>query len=219
MIDVYSWTTGNARKVYIMLEETGLAYTAHPVNIGKGDQFKPEFLKISPNNKIPAIVDQDGPGGTPYSMFESGAILMYLADKTGQLMPADPVGRYQTIQWSMFQMGDVGPIFGQAGHYVDKTRGPEHAVAREHFVEDARRLMRVIDGRLSDNDYIVGPDFTIADILIWSWCREPEKRGLNADDHPNFKRWFATIAARPSIAAVDEVCEEIRAGRDARRDP
>jgi len=189
------------------------------VNIGKGDQFKPEFLKISPNNKIPAIIDQDGPGGEPYPMFESGAILMYLADKTGKFMPADPVARYHTIQWSMFQMADVGPIFGQAGHYVDKAGGAEHAVAREHFVEDAKRLMRVIDKRVADNDYIVGPEFTIAALLIWSWCREPEKRGLDADDYPNFKRWFAAIAARPTITAVDKVCEEIRAGRDVRRNP
>lgn len=217
MIDVYSWTTGNARKVYIMLEECGLSYHAHPVNIGKGDQFKPEFLKISPNNKIPAIVDRDGPGGAPYSMFESGAILMYLADKTGKFLPADPVGRYTTIQWAMFQMGDVGPMFGQAGHYTEKAKGPEHAAARAHFIEDANRLMGVLEGQLSKNDYIAGKDFTIADMLVWPWCREPEVRGLSHDPYPALKAWFAKIAARPSIAAVNAVCEEIRAGREARR--
>lgn len=217
MIDVYSWTTGNARKVYIMLEETGLAYHAHPVNIGKGEQFKPEFLKIAPNNKIPAIIDQDGPGGAPYSMFESGAILMYLADKTGKLLPTDPVQRYQTIQWAMFQMGDVGPIFGQAGHYCEKAGGDEHKVARDHFVGDAERLMRVIDARLAASDYMVGEEFTIADILLWPWCREPEKRGLSHDDFSNLKRWFAQIGARPSIAAVDALCKEVRAGREVRR--
>jgi len=217
MIDIYSWTTGNARKVYIMLEECGLSYTAHPINIGKGDQFKPDFLKISPNNKIPAIIDQDGPGGAPYSMFESGAILMYLADKTGRFLPADARARYTTLQWVMLQMGDVGPIFGQAGHYNDKATGPEHAHARKHFGDDGLRLMAVLDKRLSESPYLAGDDITIADFLTWPWCREPESRGLNHDDFPAVKAWFAKIGARPSIAAVNELCEEVRAGREVRR--
>ena len=156
MIDVYSWTTGNARKVYIMLEETGLDYRVHPVDITKDDQFKPDFLAISPNNKIPAIIDRDGPGGTPYALCESGAILMYLADKTGRFLPADPMGRSLVIQWLMFQMGDLGPMFGQAGHFMSRKDQPGMAPALAHFTKGAKRLMRVVDGRLGDNAYLGG---------------------------------------------------------------
>ncbi|MFM2130313.1 MAG: hypothetical protein RL477_1859, partial [Pseudomonadota bacterium] len=156
-------------------------------------------------------------GGAPYSLFESGAILMYLADKTGKFMPVDPAARYATIQWAMFQMGDLGPMFGQAGHYTEKANGPEHARAREHFVGDALRLMAVLDKQLSQNEYVAGREFTIADMLVWPWCREPESRGLNHDDYPAVKAWFAKIGARSSIAAVNALCEEVRAGREARR--
>ncbi|MEE8283491.1 MAG: glutathione S-transferase N-terminal domain-containing protein [Alphaproteobacteria bacterium] len=215
MIDVYSWATGNARKIYIMLEETGLDYRVHPVNISTGDQFKPDFLAISPNNKIPAIIDRDGPGGGPYALCESGAILMYLADKSGRFLPADPVGRSTVIQWLMFQMGDVGPMFGQAGHFVSRKDRPGMGPALTHFVEDANRLMRVIDGRLADNAYIAGEDFTIADIAIFPWCQDSEKRGIRADDYANFKRWFDSIQTRPAVVKADEIAANLRATADA----
>ncbi len=212
MIDVHSWSTGNARKVYIMLEETGLPYRVHPVNISKGDQFKPEFLKISPNNKIPAIVDQDGPGGKPYALFETGAILMYLAHKTGRFLPADPAGRYSTIQWLMWQMSGLGPMFGQAGHFVGREDKPGMARGRAMFVAEAERLMRVLDARLAESEYVAGPDYTIADIAIYPWCQDAGKRGLRDEDYPNFMRWFGAVGARPAARKADEVAERVRKG-------
>jgi GST-like protein len=213
MIDVHSWTTGNARKVYIMLEECGLEFRVHPVNIGKGDQFKPAFLKIAPNNKIPAIIDQDGPGGAPYSLFETGAILMYLANKTGRFLPTDAVARYHTIQWLMWQMGDLGPMFGQTGHYINKAKDAALVQARDHFVGDAARLMRVLDKRFGETEYVAGTEYTIADIAIYPWCQEPAKRGLNHDDYPQFKRWFDQVGARAAVQKADQLCDDIRAGR------
>ena len=215
MIDVYSWATGNARKIYIMLEETGLDYRVHPVNISIGDQFKPEFLAISPNNKIPAIIDRDGPGGAPYALCESGAILMYLADKTGRFLPADPRGRSLVIQWLMFQMGGVGPMFGQAGHFSSRKDQPGMAPALAHFTEESRRLMRVIDGRLAEKAYFAGVDFTIADMAIFPWCQGCGKRGLRADDYPNFKRWFDAIQERPAVVRADEIAANLRATASA----
>jgi GST-like protein len=215
MIDVYSWATGNARKIYIMLEETGLDYRVHPVNISIGDQFKPDFLAISPNNKIPAIIDRDGPGGAPYALCESGAILMYLADKTGRFLPADPVGRSLVIQWLMFQMGGVGPMFGQAGHFSSRKDQPGMGPALAHFTEESRRLMRVIDGRLADNAYFAGVDFTIADMAIFPWCQGCGKRGIRADDYPNFKRWFDAIQERPAVVRADEIAANLRATASA----
>lgn len=212
MIDVYSWATGNARKVYIMLEETGLAYRIHPVNIGKGEQFDPAFLAISPNNKIPAIVDQDGPGGRPYSLFESAAILMYLADKTGRFLPAEPGGRYRTIQWSMWQIGGLGPMFGQAGHLVERQKRPGMARGRAIFVAEAERLMGVLERRLGESEYVAGPDYTIADMLIYPWCQLPEKRGIRHEDYPAFKRWFDTVGARAAVKKADEIAERVRKG-------
>jgi len=211
MIDIYSWTTGNARKVYIMLEETGLDYRVHPVNINKRDQFKPNFLVISPNNKIPAIIDQEGPGGTPYSMFESGAILMYLADKTGEFLPDEPMARSTVLQWLMFQMGDLGPMFGQAGHFVSRKNQPGMGPALTHFTEDADRLMWVIDGRLADNAYIAGDEYSIADMAIFPWCQDWGKRDLRGEDYPNFMGWFKRIQARPAIIKADEVSANLRA--------
>ncbi len=200
MIDLYSWTTPNGRKVHIMLEETGLAHRDHPIDIRKGDQFRPEFLNISPNNKIPAIVDQDGPGGQPLALFESGAILIYLAEKTGKLLPSDPAGRAATLQWLMFQMGGVGPMFGQANHFMQYAR-EKIPYAIERYGNEVKRLYGVMDRRLGDSAYIAGPDYTIADIAIWPWCLSPERRGVNHDDFPNVKRWFDAIHARPAVQA------------------
>ena len=172
MIDVYTWPTPNGHKVHIMLEETGLAYRVHAVDIGKGEQFKPDFLRISPNNKIPAMIDPDGPGGRPLALFESGAILFYLAEKTGRLIPRDPAARYETLVWLMFQMSGIGPMFGQVG-FFHKFAGKdfEDKRPRDRYVAEARRLLAVLDGRLEGRDWIMGEEYTIADIATFPWVR------------------------------------------------
>ena len=209
MIDVYSWATPNGHKVHIMLEETGLEYRVHPIDIGAGDQFKPEFLAISPNNKIPAIVDADGPGGQPLSLFESGAILIYLAEKTGQFLPADPRGRYATLQWLMFQMGGLGPMLGQTHHFrVYAPQQIEYAVNR--YTNEAKRLYGVMDKRLVASAYLAGDDYTIADIAAFPWTRSWQNQGLNLADFPNVKRWHEAIAARPAVQRGVEVLASAR---------
>ena len=205
-IELYTWPTPNGHKVHIMLEELGLDYNVHPVDIGAGDQFNPGFLKISPNNKMPAMVDRDGPDGKPYSLFESGAILMYLAEKTGQLMPADMAGRYRVIQWLMFQMGGIGPLLGQAHHF--RVYAPEQIdYAVERYTNEAGRLYAVMDRRLGESEYLAG-DYSIADIACFPWLRRPERQGQSHDDFPNLKRWFDTIAARPAVQRGVEVLAE-----------
>ena len=197
MIDLYAWPTPNGFKISILLEETGLPYRVIPVDIGKGDQFKPDFLKISPNNKMPAIVDADGPGGHPYPLFESGAILMYLAEKTGRFMPADVAGRYKVIEWLMFQMGGIGPMLGQAHHF--RRYAPEPIpYAVDRYTNEAKRLYGVLDRRLGEVEYMAG-DYSIADMATFPWLRKPEGQGQNIDDFPNVKRWFAAIDARPAV--------------------
>ena len=198
MIEVYSWATPNGHKVHVMLEECGLAYRAIPVNIGAGDQFKPEFLAISPNNKIPAIVDSDGPDGQPISLFESGAILLYLAAKTGRFLPDDTRGRYDTLQWLMFQMGGVGPMLGQAHHF--RIYAPEKLpYAIERYTNEAKRLYGVMDRRLAHTKYIAGAEYTIADIAIFPWLRSWKNQGIDWNDFPHLKGWFDEIAARPAV--------------------
>ena len=197
MIDLYTWPTPNGHKVHIMLEETGLPYKVIPIDINKGDQFDPAFLKISPNNKMPAMVDPDGPGGKPYAMFESGAILMYLAEKTGKFMPAETAARYRVIQWLMFQMGGVGPMLGQAHHF--RQYAPEKiAYAVDRYTREAGRLYGVLDRRLGQAEYLAG-DYSIADIAAFPWIRPYERQGQKLDDFPNLKRWFAAIDARPAV--------------------
>lgn len=198
MIQVYSWATPNGHKVHIMLEELGLAYQAHAVNIGAGDQFKPEFLAISPNNKIPAILDEDGPDGKPISLFESGAILLYLAGKTGRFLPEDVRGKYETLEWLMFQMGGVGPMLGQAHHFrIYAPEKIEYAVNR--YTNEAKRLYGVLDKRLADRAYVAGEDYTIADIAIWPWLRSWKNQGIELTDFPHVQRWFETIESRPAV--------------------
>lgn len=209
MIDLYSWTTPNGRKVHIMLEEMGLAHTDHPIDIRAGDQFTPDFLAISPNNKIPAIVDHDGPGGKPLTLFESGAILIYLAEKTGQFLPSDPVKRLVTLQWLMFQMGGVGPMFGQANHFMQYAK-EKIPYAIERYGNETKRLYNVMDKRLAENEYIAGDDYTIADMAIWPWCLSPDRRGVDHDDFPNVKRWFETINARPGVQKGLKVLDGIQ---------
>ncbi|NQV83178.1 MAG: glutathione S-transferase N-terminal domain-containing protein [Rhodospirillales bacterium] len=208
MIDLYTWPTPNGHKVHIMLEETGLPYTVFPINIGAGDQFDPDYLKISPNNKMPAIVDPDGPDGQPYSLFESGAILMYLAEKTGRFMPSEMAARYQVIQWLMFQMGGVGPMFGQAHHF--RQYAPEKIpYAIERYTNEAARLYGVLDRRLGEVEYLAG-DYSIADMATFPWTRSYERQGQNLDDFPNVKRWFEAINARPAVERALKVLAERR---------
>ena len=209
MIDVYSWATPNGHKVHIMLEETGLEYRVHPIDIGAGDQFKPEFLAISPNNKIPAIVDSDGPGGRPLSLFESGAILIYLAEKTGKFLPLDTAGRYAALQWLMFQMGGLGPMLGQTHHFrVYAPQQIEYAVNR--YTNEAKRLYGVMDTQLGKSAYLAGDDYTIADIAAFPWTRSWKNQGLELADYPNVKRWHEAIAARPAVQRGVEVLASAR---------
>ena len=209
MIDLYSWATPNGHKVHIMLEECGLAYKVHPIDIGVGDQFKPEFLKISPNNKMPAMVDQDGPGGKPMSMFESGAILLYLASKTGKFLPADIRDRWSTLQWLMFQMGGVGPMLGQAHHFRNYAQ-VKIPYAIDRYVNEANRIYGVIDRRLAQSPYIACDEYTIADMAIWPWLRLPDKQGVDKADFPHFCRWFDKIAARPAVQRGVLVLADLR---------
>jgi GST-like protein len=206
-IEVWTWPTPNGHKVHIALEELGLAYKVVPVNIGAGEQFRPEFLAITPNHRIPAIVDPEGPGGRPISLFESGAILIYLAEKAGRLIPADPAARYVCLQWLMFQMGGVGPMFGQYGHFHNYA--PEKIpYAMERYAKEVQRLHRVLDKRLADAPFLAGEDYSIADIATFPWLRFPERRGVNLDDFPHVKRWHDAIAARPAVQRGVEVLSE-----------
>jgi len=206
MIDLYTWPTPNGHKVHIMLEECGLEYNVHPINIGAGDQFKPEFLAISPNNKMPAMVDQDGPGGTPISVFESGAILIYLANKTGKFLPSladEPHAYYDVLQWLMFQMGGVGPMLGQSHHFnaYAPTRVPEEQIAygRARYINEAKRIYGVIDRRLKGREFIAADRYTIADMAIMPWLRDPAKQGVDINGFPEVERWRDAIWARPQV--------------------
>lgn len=207
MIDLYTWPTPNGHKIHIMLEETGLEYRVVPININKGDQFERSFLKISPNNKMPAMVDQDGPGHAPYSVFESGAILMYLADKTGQLLPADTRERFDVIQWLMFQMGTVGPMLGQAHHF--RVYAPETMqYSIDRYTKEANRIYGVLDRRLAEHEFLAGP-YSIADIAVWPWLRRPERQGVERGrDYPNVERWFKIIESRPAVQRGVQVLAE-----------
>jgi len=209
MIDIHSWATPNGHKVHIMLEECGLPYRVHAVDIGAGAQFEPDFLKISPNNKIPAIVDSDGPDGEPISLFESGAILLYLAGKTGRFLPADTRGRYQVLEWLMFQMGGVGPMLGQAHHF--RLYAPQKIpYAIERYTNEAKRLYGVMNRQLAKNKYIAGPEYSIADIAIFPWLRSWKNQGIAWNDHPHLKGWFDEIAARPAVKRGIEVLGNLR---------
>jgi GST-like protein len=209
MIDLYTWATPNGHKVHIMLEECGFAYTTHAVHIGRGDQFDPAFLAISPNNKIPAIVDRDGPGGQPAAVFESGAILIYLAEKTGRFLPASGSVRYAALQWLMFQMSAVGPMFGQCYHFrTDATQKIDYAIDR--FVNEARRLYGIMDRRLGESEYLAGDQYTIADMATYPWTHGIAKQGHDPGAYPNVARWQQTIAARPGVRRGVSVLKEQR---------
>jgi len=197
MIDLYTWTTPNGRKVSIMLEELGLPYRVHPINIGKDDQFKPEFIKINPNSKIPAIVDPDGPDGKPVAMMESGAILIYLADKTGKLLAKSGRARYEALQWLMFQMGGVGPMFGQTHHFLRAAK-EQVPYAIERYTKETRRLYGVLEGRLKEQEYLAG-EYSIADIATYPWVARHEWHKVDLADFPAVKRWYDAISARPAV--------------------
>ncbi|HEU5297318.1 MAG TPA: glutathione binding-like protein [Burkholderiaceae bacterium] len=209
MIEVYSWATPNGHKVHIMLEECALAYKVVAVDIGAGDQFRPEFLAISPNNKIPAITDPDGPDGGPISVFESGAILLYLAGKTGRFLPADTRGKYNVLQWLMFQMGNIGPMLGQAHHF--RIYAPEKiSYAVDRYTNEAKRLYRVMNDQLAKSRYIAGNAYTIADIAIFPWLRSWKNQGIEWGEFPHLKGWFDEIAARPAVVRGVEVLADRR---------
>jgi len=198
MIDLYSWTTPNGHKIHIMLEETGLPYRPHKVDIGSGAQFKPEFVAINPNSKIPAIVDQDGPDGRPITVFESGAILIYLAEKSGKFLPGQPRRRYDVLQWLMFQMASIGPMYGQAWHF--RSAAPERVpYAVDRYTNEVTRLLKVMEQRLKDSAYLGDSEYSIADIAAWPWVRNSEKIGQDMRDFPNVARWIADIHARPAV--------------------
>ena len=209
MIEVYSWPTPNGHKVHVMLEECGLPYRAIPVNIGAGEQFAPSFLAISPNNKIPALTDPDGPDGAPISVFESGAILLYLAGKTGRFLPEGTRQRYEVMQWLMFQMGGLGPMLGQAHHF--RIYAPENVpYAIERYTNEAKRLYSVLDRRLAKSRYVGGPAYSIADIAVFPWLRSWKQQGIDWNDHPHVKGWFDEIAARPAVVRGVEVLADLR---------
>jgi GST-like protein len=194
MIDLYTWSTPNGRKVSIMLEECGLEYRAHAVNISKDEQFKPDFLQISPNNRIPAIID----GDNGRSLFESGAILLYLAEKTGKFWPQDPDRRWQTVEWLMWQMGGIGPMIGQVHHFVRNNKG-KSPYAEERYVKETHRLYGVLDKRLAQHEYVAGV-YSIADMAIWPWISRFEWHTVDLNQYANVARWYKAIAARPAVA-------------------
>jgi GST-like protein len=208
MIDLYSWPTPNGHKIHIMLEECELPYRVHPVDIGAGDQFKREFLAISPNNKIPAIVDSDGPDGRPLPLFESGAILVYLASKTGRLLPPGVRERYVALQWVMFQVGHIGPMLGQAHHF--RQYAPERIeYAIDRYTREATRLYGVMDRHLAASSYFAG-EYSIADIAIYPWTRSHENQGIDLERFPNVQRWFRAISERPAVQRGLQVLKERR---------
>jgi GSH-dependent disulfide-bond oxidoreductase len=198
MIELYTWGTPNGRKVSVMLEECGLPYNVHRIDIGKGDQFAPDYLEINPNGKIPSIVDPDGPDGAPIAMMESGAILVYLAAKTGRLLPVSTRGKYVALQWLMFQMGHVGPMYGQVHHFLRSAK-VEVPYAIERYVKEKDRLYGVLDRRLGAARFLAGDEYTIADIATYPWVARHEWHKTDLATFPHVKRWFDTIAARPAV--------------------
>jgi len=198
MIELYTWGTPNGRKASIMLEEVGLPYNVHKVDIGKGDQFKPEYVAINPYSKIPAIIDPEGPDGKPLTLFESGAILVYLSGKTGKLLPAAARGKYLALQWLMFQMGAVGPFFGQVHHFLRAAK-VEVPYAIERYVKEKDRVYGVLDRRLGEAQYLAGGEYTIADVATYPWVARHEWHKTDLNLFPNVKRWFDAIGARPAV--------------------
>lgn len=207
MIELYTSATPNGQKIHIMLEETGLPYQLHWVDIRKGEQFDPEFLRISPNNKIPVILDRDGPGGAPMSVFESGAILIYLAEKTGKFLPTETRARTAVLEWLMFQVGGVGPMLGQAHHFRAYAR-EKIPYAIERYTSEGARIYRVLDKRLAEQEYLAGA-YSIADMAVFPWIRLHERQGQDMADHPHLSRWFDAVAARPAVSKDMEKTRDV----------
>jgi GST-like protein len=203
MIDLYAWGTPNARKVSIALEELSMPFNVHMVNITKGEQFNDRFLALNPNNKIPVIVDPHGPNGKGITLFESGAILIYLADKTGKLLPSSGVERHETLQWLMFQMGGIGPMFGQTHHY--RRYAPQETYGLKRYTDETHRLYKVLDGRLGKAEYVAGSEYSIADIAIYPWIARFGLHQIEWDDIKNVKRWYDSIGSRPAVQRGMEI--------------
>ncbi|MCU1777471.1 glutathione S-transferase N-terminal domain-containing protein [Pseudomonas sp. 14P_5.3_Bac1] len=209
MIDLYYWTTPNGHKVSLFLEEAGLPYKVHPINIGQGDQFKPDFLKIAPNNRIPAIVDQSpSDGGAPISLFESGAILLYLAEKTGQFLPQDLRGRQEALQWLFWQMGGLGPMAGQ-NHHFSQFAPEKIPYAIKRYVDETARLYGVLDRRLADRAFVAGEDYSIADMAIYPWIVSHKWQSQRLEDFPHVQRWFNSIKERPATVRAYELVQKV----------
>jgi GST-like protein len=198
MYDIYNWPTSNGRKINIMIEELGVDYKIHPIAIGKDEQFTPEFTALNPNQKIPAVIDQDGPDGKPYTLFESGAILMYMAEKHDKFMPSDMAARYEAIQWLMFQMGGVGPNFGQA-HHFRRAALEKVPYGIERYTKETRRLWAVMNDRLEGRDWFANNEFSIVDIAMFPWTMRYEWQGITLDEFPNMQRWYEAMDARPGV--------------------
>jgi GST-like protein len=219
MIDFYALTSPNVQKIYIMLEETKLPYNEHFVDVWKGEQYNPDFIKINPNSKIPAIVDSEGPGGKPITIFESGAILIYLAEKTGHFMPKDPAKRYDVLQWLFFQTSGVGPMFGQFTHFkmfAPKDKDNSYSMAR--YQTEVKRLYEVMEKRLATSKYLAGDEYSIADIATFPWTRNHDMQGVKWDDNPNLARWYKAIDERPAVKAALAKVGVIKSNRETAND-
>ena len=218
MIDLYALTSPNVQKIYIMLEECGLPYKEHFVDVWKGEQYDPAFIKINPNSKIPAIVDSEGPGGKPITIFESGVILMYLADKTGKFMPKDAAKKYEALQWLMVQLTGVGPMFGQWTHFklFAPKDGNDYSMGR--YNTEIKRLYELLEKRLGQSKYLGGDEYTIADIATFPWTRNHDAQGVKWDDHPNLARWFKSIEERPAVKAALAKIAAIKSNRETASD-
>ena len=213
MIDLYTWTTGNGRKIPIMLEETGLPYRIHWVNLRKREQFDPEYLKLNPNNKIPTIIDQDGPDHRPLTVFESGAILVYLGRKSGMFYPDDPAQQAHVLQWLFFQIGHVGPTFGQVGHFRTKF-GTADDYGKERFLKETVRIYNVIEKRLAEVDFLAG-DYSIADIATYPWVRNYKNQGQDISTYPNTRLWMERVESRPAVGRANRLIDQKRKEAEA----
>jgi GST-like protein len=210
MIELWGLGSPNVHKVVIALEELGLPYEFHYVDCPMGENYTPEFTALNPNRKAPVIIDHDGPGGKPLTLWESGAILIYLAEKTGRFMPSDPAARYTTIQWVMFQMASIGPMFGQLAHFRVYAPEEEHGYSRARYATEVRRLYDVVEGRLAASAYIAGPEYSIADIAAWPWMYNTERRCVDARELPNTARWIEAIRERPAVARSKDWLTEVQ---------
>ena len=217
MIDFYALTSPNVQKIYIMLEECALPYKEHFVDVWKGDQFNPAFVKLNPNGKIPVIVDHEGPGGRPYTVFESGAILMYLAEKTGKFLPKEMARKYEVIQWLLIQLTSVGPMFGQWTHFkLFAPKGTDYSMGR--YSSELKRLYELLEQRLGQSAYLGGQEYSIADIATFPWTRNHDAQGVKWEDHPNLARWFNTISERPAVKAALAKVAAIKSTRETASD-